>query len=342
MADEFVEFPKVRLFENVVASNSRTVNAEKVVYGAKVKLHGTNCGVRICNGRVTPQRRHSDLSLADDSFQFAAWVKSTANAWVSKNECVASELVVVFGEWAGKGVQGASIEAVEQVEPRSYFVFGVMVGERYFAEPSAISRYVPDIPRVYVIPWLTTPTDSRMVVRFSRLAEMVPFANYLSDTVEQVDAEDPYILSKFGIKGRGEGVVVMPISVDDSSVTWKQFQKLVFKAKSVRHRGKRSKGPACRVKNPPPAGIEQFVETFVTEPRCVQGVHEACEGQYDKSRIQDFYLWMKNDVYEESELERSELNSEWDEVQKFVIKAAAKWYVGECNRLQRVETGASS
>ncbi len=332
MADEFLKFPKVGNFGNTVTQMKDGSVADKVVYGGKVKLHGTNGAVRIYNGRVTAQKRNSDIAAQYDGFKFAEWVASTANAWASKNASIVDDAVVVFGEWAGRGIQGGSEDAVEQVEPRQFFVFGVMTGGKYLAEPSTISRYVPDIPRVHVIPWLLDPTDSKTTVHFSRGSTLASFAEHVNETVEQVDAEDPYIYSLFGIKGRGEGVVMVPVSVDGGDVAWSQLSSLIFKAKSARHRSRRTKRPPCTVKEPPPEGIDDFVEQFVTDARCAQGVHEACDGVLEKSRLNAFYQWVRDDVRDESEAEVRAMNVEWKVVSKHVSKAAVRWFLRECKR----------
>ncbi len=332
MNDEFLKFPKVRTFGHTCALNKGGRKPDKVVYGGKVKLHGTNGAVRIYNGRVTAQKRTADITVEDDNFEFAEWVASTADAWATKNEAFTDDVVVVYGEWAGKDIQERSIDAVEQVEPRQYFVFGVMAGRMYNAEPSSISRYVPDIPHVNVIPWLLDPKDPRMTVNFSRETTLTPFVEHVNETVARVDVEDPYIFSLFGIKGPGEGVVMVPISVDGEDVTWAQFSGLIFKAKSARHRGDTTNCPPCRITEPPPKRIEDFVEQFVTEARCAQGVHEACGGVVEKPRLNAFYRWVKDDVREESETEIRAMNVEWRVVSKDVCKAAIQWYLRECEK----------
>lgn len=332
MNDKFLKFPKVRTFEHVCTKFKGSQSGNIVVFGAKVKLHGTNGAVRIYNGHVTAQKRRADISIEDDNFGFAAWVSSTAAEWGSKNASIVDEAVVIYGEWAGNGIQGGSQDAVELVEPRQFFVFGVRVGAKYFSDPVIITRHVPDIPRVHVIPWLLAPTDERMWVRFSRGETMTKFASYICEAVENVDMEDPYIREKFRICGPGEGIVAVPICVDRSEeITWTQFTNLVFKAKSARHRTKKC-GQAARALLVPPDGIDDFVEQFVTDARCAQGVREACDGVLDKKRLKGFYKWVNEDVKQESGMELAAMKCDWKAVSKFVSKAAVAWYLKECKK----------
>ena len=155
------KFPKIGGFHNVVKTMEYRAEYEgqslaPQKYRAKLKLHGANMAVRIQqDGGLTCQSRNQDLEAG--GFQFPLFVKERT-AYFSGLANPAHELVV-FGEWAGSGIQRSV--AVSKIEQKVFFVFAVMerveTGQHYIFEPSDIEKILtqhsPLPPQMIIIPW---------------------------------------------------------------------------------------------------------------------------------------------------------------------------------------------
>lgn len=328
MESKFVKFPKVRYFQHVCTEQQKRNSRICVTYGAKIKLHGTNAGVRItADGQVTAQKRRGDISIEEDNFEFAAWIDANIEAWKQVDN---AGDIVVYGEWAGQGVQRKAADAVEQIPERQFFVFGVLYNGFYIAEPSMIEDLVPKIPRLHVLPWILAPS-SEMSLNFMEESTVAKVLARINTAVDEIEAVDPYIRDMFGITGPGEGVVVAPVSVDGSSVFWKQAGNLMFKTKVPQHTGKKKSKAATR-KLSVPKDMEAFSKEFVTEQRCQQGVGEACGGKYKMKLLRRFVDWMKDDVKSESNTELDAMKAEWSDAEKHVTRQAVLWYTSHIKK----------
>jgi hypothetical protein len=72
----FTAFPSLEQFSSVFKRETYKTPGT-ITYGAKVKLHGTNAGIRIMpNGSVFAQSNKKELTLEKDNGEFAAWVET--------------------------------------------------------------------------------------------------------------------------------------------------------------------------------------------------------------------------------------------------------------------------
>lgn len=340
MTSQFQQFPKIRPFHYVSHKQVNEPLPETVRYGAKVKLHGTNAAIRI-NGdnTVCAQKRSGDVPAEKDNAGFATWLSTCRHSWISavrKVEELASGTIVIFGEWAGRNVQKMPADAVTKLPDRNFFVFGILVDNTYYSDPEFIKPAVPDIPHVFVIPWFLGPELEEMRVCFGSDSSVIAFTNVINDAVTQVSKTDPYIKEMFGIEGPGEGIVAtieyieQPNTSKCGHVSLEEMVMYIFKAKSKLHG--EGTGPAVRIAPLVPSSLQNFVVEFVTEARCCQGRAEVFGDAVEGRLIRDFISWVRNDVYDESGLERKAMGIEWEEVKGLVCRAASIWIAAEYER----------
>lgn len=333
MIDIFRKFPKIKNFKHVCSDQVNHFSPAVVTYGVKIKLHGTNAGVRIsADGQVTAQSRNHDLSCGDDNFGFAAWVDSSRALWADRSKWMTkwpNETIVVFGEWAGTGIQ--DFDAVTKVTEKSFFVFGVATDSVYITDPSTIEEIIPEIPNVYVLPWLLDPdAGGGTQVDFRDARSMSKFADRINEVVQGIETVDPYIQKTFCISAPGEGVVCVPYiariagEVFIGTLPFEKASNFFFKAKVGRYRAQKTKN-AASTRVVAPESVATFIDEFVTDARCMQGIYEVCSDSPTKREIPAFLNWVACDVEEEGAHELAEMEVEFKVVKKHVKQAAAKW-----------------
>ncbi|MDF1699587.1 MAG: RNA ligase family protein [Planctomycetota bacterium] len=300
-----------------------------VRYRAKIKLHGTNAGVRLDSEGAHFQSRNRDLSLEADNSGFYAW--ASQYDW----QCVrdlGEYVLVIYGEWAGPGVNGKT--SLKDIPEKTFFIFGAEMTnpdgavDKYFDEDElhgllSLLAQCDNPPPYKVLPWAP---DSEIAIDLNSAVDVAKLQNLANDMVEQVEVCDPYVKETFGVEGNGEGYVWY------ADVNGVFDPKLLFKAKGAKHQGKKAK-VAVEVDVEVLKSIEEFVETFVTTPRCEQGLTEACGDEFDIKKTGVFIGWVCKDVAKESkdELETSDLT--WKQVSAEVVRAARTWYLEGVQRV---------
>jgi len=329
----FQKFTSISGFSHVYRSQEYFEKRAEVYYGAKIKLHGTHAGVRITrHGEVVAQSRTQDIFPGKgDNCGFAGWVASESDAW-AKLASEPSGDIVVYGEWAGKGIQKG--DAVCGLDQKYFFVYGVyqVESDHYLHDPESIEGLVPDLDQLVVLPWDSVCTQP---VDFHNADDCARFADMLNDSITEIGESDPLIYGLFGVDGPGEGWVLSPICTpwtDPTSGNTKfidahWFRTLAFKVKTEAHSVQKTK-PAAR-DIVVPEGVAGFVEMFVTEARCNQGVYEVV-GYADTQFTGDFLKWIGQDIKKESGPELEEAGLEWKDVTKHVMMAARNWWLAKC------------
>jgi len=313
----------------------------KILYRAKVKLHGTNAGIQIHkDGTVQAQSRTTELSVGNDNAGFAKWVDENKEHWSKVQYCLCCNPnacedcppchwckgngLVIFGEWVGPGIQKGV--ALSQISRKVFAVFAARyISSDYdtlIVEPDELQALVKGIPDTYVLPW-----HASFELDLSASGEeLLPVVEEINKCVFHIEANDPWVESTFGVKGTGEGIVLYPSSKEHLGL--KNFNNLVFKCKGEKHKNIKTAAPA-QVNVESAASVDQFVDMVLTEARLEQGTG----GSYEMKSVAKFLAWVSADVQKETadELEASGLT--WDQVSKAIINKARAWYLVQAKKL---------
>jgi len=116
-------YTSIESFRHVVKYVNKYINKPGVVpptytYIGRVKLHGTNAGIRYLDGKYIPQCRSRPLTIEDDNFGFAKFVDNIPTECLDalfgevfcrfkRIKCLQD--FTIFGEWIGNGIQGNNI-----------------------------------------------------------------------------------------------------------------------------------------------------------------------------------------------------------------------------------------
>lgn len=315
----FKKWPSIDKFSDVYFTANR-YNVSNVGYKFKIKLHGTNAGIRIEDGQLFAQKRSGDITVGDDNAGFAAWVNTLNNIAES------SEGIIFYGEWAGSGVQTS--DAITQIGTKKFFVFAYedTLLDEYQYEPDVIAARVNavfgDHPDIYVIPWLYEDT---MKLNFLQQESAQEFIDQVMKTVDAIAAEDPYVKQMFNVSGPGEGVVGYPVEIENTG-------NYLFKAKSEAHTINKSK-VRNHVAPEKPAGVDEFVDMFFTEGRFDQMLNEHLNGVADIKKTGDFLKAVMSDVYKESTHELELAEFDWKVASKYGITKTKSWFMNKATSI---------
>lgn len=300
----------------------------KVVYRAKVKVHGTNAGVRIDpDGTVSALSRTSVITSKSDNAGFASWVESRADDF---RRLARNFTIVVFGEWCGPGIQKGV--AVNGIPRKSFAVFGMRVPEldAIATKPEFLSDLLTGIAGVYVIPWYEDGQEFVVDWSTDTLHDVLESIN---EAVEKVESEDPWILSQFGISGVGEGLVFYPQGRGDS---YKMFTSCVFKAKGEKHNTVSKTRPAQKDATTVEALVD-FVDLVVTESRLEQGAeYAALHGSgvpHNPKDMSAFLKWIHEDLVKETTAELAASNLPHKDAYKACTNHARVWFINKSKKI---------
>ncbi|KAL6068671.1 Translation machinery-associated protein 22 [Balamuthia mandrillaris] len=352
-----------------------------ITYRAKIKLHGTNGAISIQhNGNdIFVQSRNKFLTKEKDHHGFAEWAlhkdrKAYFKSLYKQNAGYKS--VTVFGEWCGKGImRGAAICNVDQ---RMYAVFALLLDKsKLIVAPDQILSFLqqegalPMPQDLIVLPWFPSLSPSyaskedeeaeliQVQMDFaSSEGQLIKEVDRMNVLVENVDKEDPWVKSRFGVSGSGEGLVWYPVSFPLASEEVKEeaeqrvelspdlFQALSFKTKGPTHSviaGKKSVQLSPELVE----SAEQFLDLFFTEARLRQGWEEVIISSSPSPSLQqevnnntgskthligEFVEWICNDVRKESKQELEQNGLTWEQVSGMANIRARKWFLAEINR----------
>lgn len=340
----FVSFPSIEGFHNVIKSAERffeITDPEPLQwpyrgytgplprghanYRGKIKLHGTNAGIRICGNQVAAQSRTQIITPQADNVGFARWVESNLSYWSN----LTSDDITVFGEWCGPGIMKGT--AINQIPHKAFVVFAIIKGQdsgldvtpvtysELISEPAEIEAILKDRPAdVHILPWY----GEVFSVDYTDRVSLQNTADRLNNVVAEVEPMDPWVKSVFGVEGTAEGVVYYPGAGETLPRPF--FSSYAFKAKGEKHKGTKTR-EAVQVDPEVVASVDAFVDMFVTEARLEQGL--AAVGALDMKNIGAFLKWISTDVAKESEDELEVADLTWDQVQKQVQTAARTWFL---------------
>jgi hypothetical protein len=313
-----------------------------VRYQGTIKLHGSNCGVRITtdeNGStiLVAQSRSRVITPEDDHHGFASFVNGydqTNSILMIENRIRKSYLleneedVVLYGEWIGPGIQKGV--AISGLPTKQWVLFAVKVvrGEE--------SRYIDALPwlegefsehRIFSV--LDALQWRNLVVDFSSQESKEAALVIIERETAGVEDKCPWA-NKFGIDGLGEGIVWTPIGEHYGNTD------LYFKSKGDKHKEVKS-GSTPALAPEVIESIEKFVDFAVTEQRLEQGLEAIQEqGHTIDMRSMGHYLkWFVQNVKRESVVELESNFLEWEQVSKVVMAKARTFFQGHVQGLSK-------
>ena len=233
---EHISFPKIAQFRNVITEITHAsrydgkdelgnpiynnVKLPILTWIGTVKLHGTNAGIVLHDGEIYAQSRSRILSIQNDNYGFAAYVESTKDYWKNKLSELNMGSCVVFGEWAGPGIQ--SDVGISQINECAFF-------------PFSLYKFTNNQNKVCVDNWLWDDRNyenkSYPVKSFEHYSINIDMnhpqlaQNKLIHFTEKIEEQCP-IARSFNIEGVGEGIVWTTIYKD---------QIYRFKVKGEKH-----------------------------------------------------------------------------------------------------------
>lgn len=351
-----IKYPKIPAFDAAVLNVKRattyvgrdednnpiwdnTQMMPTITFEGSVKIHGTNSSVRYDNihGLRAQSREHIITSnkrpvdgVQGDNAGFCKHMEDNEKVYMgiiesyvsSHNIDLDKNTLVIYGEWAGKGIQ--SKVAITQLD-KAFYCIGVRVkpiiecdfndeADKEFRHPST---WIKEIGLVYNY-------DARIfnMKMFKSYEIKVDFSDaqkseeYLESLVDEVEAECP-VANEFGVKGIGEGVVFKAIY---------KGRMIMFKIKGEKHSGSKIRVPVkadpIKVKN-----IDDFVEKYITKERVMKGIENGIVGEEPTIKHTGNVLkWVMRDVITEElhTLEASGLTSK--EVSPKMIHNTKKYF----------------
>lgn len=302
----------LRIDENGEAVMDRSAKMPKISYRGTVKLHGTNAAVQVHDNYIVTQSRNNIITPENDNAGFARWAHSIPfSTWDALRKQITDKNIVLFGEWAGKGVQPKV--AIAEVE-------------KFFAIFAA--RDINEENGWFSIRNLNTPKDYRIYnvydfgsytidIDFENPAEDVNKMNELTLAVEKECPAGKY----FGVSGIGEGIVWRPMEAEyNDSRYW-------FKVKGGEHSNSKVTKLA-NVNVEKMKSIEDFVNFACNEGRLMQGYEYLKENKHELTEKSTgvFIQWIIGDILKEEKDTLTQNNLTEKQVLGNISKVARRWY----------------
>lgn len=345
----FFNFGKIRQFADAVDEmryfDEKHETTNTYLFTGSVKLHGTNAAVVVSKDDYYAQSRTRIITPDSDNYGFATWANqpevkdffvaqaaSITDNWEDEKR---DEVIVFFGEWAGKGVQGHEI-AISQV-PKFFAPFEVIVVTKeqikqglnpedpneVVAGTYDIHYFGGDLKSLHNEELRIFPVTGETIVTVN--------ANNLQETSEALekltnaaDAECPFAKEVFGITGPGEGYVWQCTFRDGE-----KLRRIRFKTKGEKHRVAKQK-VAAPVDHEMLASIDEFLEKYLTPQRLDQG-REMLRAQGLKPDYKNMGIllkWINEDIISEAgpEIEMlEEKGIKWRDISKKIPPKVKGW-----------------
>jgi hypothetical protein len=242
-----------------------------------VKLHGTNAAVvRYKDGRTEYQSRERVLSLEQDNANFMmATMPKNLDFLFSGIEF--DDYCAVYGEWCGGNIQkGVALNGL----PKMFVIFGIKVDDEWVDLPSW--KYDNENGIYNILQFPTYEVD----IDFNN-PELIQ--NKLIEDTLAVEDECP-VGKFFGVSGIGEGIVFKCVTNPN----------LIFKSKGEKHSVSKVK-TLNSVDVESLAGIQEFVDSVVTDNRLEQGINYLKEMgiEVHPKNTGEFLRWVVTDVLKE-------------------------------------------
>lgn len=281
-----------------------------------VKIHGSNLSVVLDDYKMEIQSRNNVISVDNDCYGFARWIFDLPQDVIKEFQKLFGNQCVIFGEWAGKGIQkGVAVGELDKF----WTIFRVETLDGQWIDINNIDLTHLNQHRIYSVYQFGVET---LEIDFEHPAEAVNKMNELTLAVEK---ECP-VGKFFGVSGIGEGRVW--------TIKHPEYRnsKFVWKVKGSEHSNSKVKKLAS-VDIEKMKSIEDFVAKHTSEERLTQAYNWVIEQFKEATDKQtgDFIRWVFNDILKEEkdELEGSGLTQK--DLGGAVAKVARIWYFKKLN-----------
>lgn len=309
------KYSSIGQFRNLVKDMAHYYEGRLPVleFTGTTKVHGTNSSVIITpDGKQYPQSRNNILYESSDNCGFAAWHKSKEADFESFIKLLPPQTnpIVIYGEWAGRGIQkGVAVSEVEKF----FYIFGVKV---VTGDEDGQHIWLAQYPE------LTNGTDiidsrsilhSKIIIDFN---DPQAVQNTLVKLTEAVEKECP-VGKHFGVEGIGEGIVWEHITDEG--------EKFCCKVKGEKHSVSKVKKLA-EVDTEKMNSIKDFIDYAVTDNRLEQAFKEVCNNNPDRKLLGSFIKWISSDVNKEEADTLADSDLTMKDVGSPLSKRARDWF----------------
>lgn len=315
----------------------------KVDFVGSIKVHGSNMGVVCGPEGYSAQSRRNPITPENDCYGFATWLATPeveagmmlVEARIRNKYNVAQdETLVIYGEWAGPGVQSGV--GVCKLARKTFFIFDAAVirevdGQQeqvYLSDrghPFSLHIREKEELRPALDVGIDTVHDAEhffITVDFSDEAAITTIQECIDRLVAQVEQNCP-VADMYDVDGVGEGIVWRPCFDHVNT------RDLMFKSKGAKHKVHVPKGGKEPIAPEVLAGTAQFCDSFVTEGRLEQGMsilREDLGCEPTRKATGAFLKWVGQDVQKEGRAELEASGLSWKQVQGEVSKRAREWF----------------
>lgn len=318
---EIVKFESIGQFRNFIKT-MQYLGCNKVNIIGTVKIHGTNSsvGLDLKDNSLFCQSRNRALSLDDDNYDFVKYIEDNKSEFLKIFDEIKNKIntenydsIIIYGEWAGKGIQNKV--AVSELD-RFFAPFSVRGVNKDTVDILDVKLEVNKSIRFY-------PIETFGIYNVVLDLDNTHLAQQeIKDITIAIENECP-VGKYFGISGIGEGVVFT-----DETRTYS------FKSKGEKHSVSKVKTIANvdveKIKK-----IQDFIDYAVTENRLNQGTEYLKEmnKELDISSIGDFLRWLANDILKEEQdvITENCLDNDLKSIMKSTSNKGRKWFMDKIN-----------
>lgn len=318
---EIVKFESVGQFRNFIKTMQYLGLRKSNLIGT-VKIHGTNSsvGLDLKDNSLFCQSRNRVLSLDDDNYDFVKYIEDNKSEFLKifneiKNKINTEnyDSIIIYGEWAGKGIQNKV--AVSELD-RFFAPFSIRGINKDTIDILDVKLEINESIRFY-------PIETFGIYNVELDLDNVHLAQQeIKNITIAIENECP-VGKYFGISGIGEGVVFT-----DETRTYS------FKSKGEKHSVSKVKTIANvdveKIKK-----IQDFIDYAVTENRLNQGIEYLKEmnKELDISSIGDFLRWLANDILKEEQdvITENGLDNDLKSIMKSTSNKGRKWFMDKIN-----------
>ena len=195
--------------ENDEMIMNRDAKMPTVTFKGTCKLHGTNASIAYNGVNIWAQSKGNIITPGKDNAGFAMFVHNNTDYFLDAlstiKDMLQAEEVVIYGEWAGKGIQKAV--AISET-PKAFYMFDI----KYKTSDEEEYKWVLS-PELYLIP--DSKRGIRSIFEFKTYSIDIDFEkpllsqNKMIELTDEVDKECPvgkalvmvHNNTKFNIKG---------------------------------------------------------------------------------------------------------------------------------------------